>query len=62
MGISASNEMGPDGRETNFRRDVRQALDMHPMDRDERIIEEVKRLKKLAETQPTPTVAGASER
>lgn len=44
----SDNERGPDGlHETNFRRDVRQALDMHPLDRDEAIVAEVKRLKAL---------------
>lgn len=42
------NERDADGDiETNFRRDVRQALDMHPMDRDSVIVDEVKRLKRL---------------
>lgn len=40
------NEVGPNGlRESNFRRDVRDALGMHPLDRDERLVAEIKRLK-----------------
>lgn len=45
--MNNKNEMGPYGRESDFRRDVRQTLDMHPLDRDEQIVAEVKRLKKL---------------
>ena len=44
------NEMSPDGhREDDFRRDVRQALDMHPLDRDDKIVEEIKRLKRVVD-------------
>lgn len=46
--MNNKNEIGPNGeRESNFRRDVRQALDMHPLDRDERIVAEVKMLKEI---------------
>ena len=42
------NERGPEGDvETDFRRDVRHALDLHPMDRDDRIVAEIKRLKRI---------------
>lgn len=42
------NERGADGSvETNFRRDVRHALDMHPLDRDDVMVEAIKRLKRV---------------
>lgn len=42
------NERGPDGNiESDLRRDVRQALDLHPMDHDAKIVAETQRLKRL---------------
>lgn len=46
--MSATDERQPSGaRESDFRRDVRQILDMHPLDHDHQIVAEVKRLKAL---------------
>lgn len=46
--MSTNNERGPDGEfETDFRRDVRQALDKHPMDRDDALVKEIKRLRRI---------------
>jgi hypothetical protein len=45
MADSASNEMTPHGRETDFRRDVRDVLGLSPFDRDDQLIAEVRRLR-----------------
>jgi hypothetical protein len=48
MAAVNDNERDPHGDiETNFRRDVRQVLNMSPMDHDDRIVEEVRRLKRF---------------